>query len=88
MLPCTNKMIFGLECPGCGTQRALALILKGEFADAFYMFPPIYTTILFFMVLGLHFMDRRRNYHKIIVYGAIINAVIVIFSYIYKMSNY
>ena len=82
-----NKKLFGVECLGCGTQRALLLVLKGDFSGAFHMFPAIFTTILFFGILGLHFIDKTRNYHKIIIGLAICNAVIMIVSYIYKMTN-
>lgn len=87
MLPCMNKTIFGIDCLGCGTQRAALLILRGEFAEAFYMFPAIYTTILFFLMLGFHFIDKSRNYHKIIIGLALTNAIIMIVSYFYKYSN-
>jgi uncharacterized membrane protein YozB (DUF420 family) len=87
MIPCVNKTLFGVDCLGCGTQRAFVLILKGEFIEAFYMFPAIYTTILFFIILGLNFIDKSRNYHKLIISLAIINTVIMIVSYIYKLTN-
>ena len=87
MLPCLNKSIFGFDCLGCGTQRALLLILKGEFVEAFYMFPAIYTTILFIFILAINFIDKSRNYHKIIIGLALTNAVIMVVSYIYKYSN-
>ena len=87
MLPCMNKSIFGFDCLGCGTQRALLLILKGEFAEAFYIFPAIYTTILFIFILAFNFIDKSRNYHKIIIGLALTNAVIMVVSYFYKYSN-
>ena len=87
MIPCIYKTLFGVDCLGCGTQRALILILKGEFIEAFYMFPAIYTLILFFVILGLNFIDKSRNYHKIIIALAITNAAIMIISYIYKFAN-
>lgn len=87
MLPCLNKSIFGFDCLGCGTQRALLLILKGEFVEAFYMFPAIYTTILFVFILAINFIDKSKNYHKIIIGLALTNAVIMVVSYIYKYSN-
>lgn len=86
MIPCMNKAIMGIDCPGCGTQRALALLLRGEFADAFFMFPAIYTTILLIGLIGLHLADKSRNYQKVIIGTAIANAVVVIISYIYKMT--
>jgi hypothetical protein len=87
MIPCLNKKLFGVECLGCGTQRALLLILKGQFSEAFFQFPAIYTTIVFFCFVTLHFLDKSRNYHKAIVTLAIINAIIMIVSYIYKMTH-
>lgn len=88
MLPCMNKSLFGVDCMGCGTQRALILLSKGEFKEAFYMFPAIYTTVLLFLFLGLHFIDKSRNYHKLIITIAILNAVIMVISYIYKQTNF
>ncbi len=88
MLPCVNKKIFGIECLGCGTQRAFMLVLKGEFAEAFRMFPAIFTTILLFIFIGLLIFDKKRNYNTIVSGLAIINAVIMIISYIYKITNY
>ncbi|HLW62723.1 MAG TPA: DUF2752 domain-containing protein [Flavobacterium sp.] len=84
MLPCMHKKMFGTECLGCGTQRAAYMLLQGDFAGAFKMFPAIYTTVLLFGFLFLHFVDKKRNYNKIIVFLAIINAIIMVFAYIYK----
>ena len=88
MMPCLSKSLFGIDCFGCGTQRALVLLLQGDLCAAFKMFPAIYTTILLFGIIGLHFIDKSRNYHKLIIGVAIINAVIMVIAYIYKMSNF
>lgn len=88
MMPCLSKSIFGIDCFGCGTQRALSLLMHGEPLAAFRMFPAIYTTILLFAIIGLHFVDKSRNYHKLIIGLAIANAIIMVISYIYKMSNF
>ncbi|MGB1451125.1 MAG: DUF2752 domain-containing protein, partial [Marinirhabdus sp.] len=39
MLPCLNKQLFGVECLGCGMQRATILVFRGEFAAAFTIYP-------------------------------------------------
>ena len=88
MLPCMNKKLFGVDCFGCGTQRSLALLLKGDFVGAFNMYPAIFTTLLFFVVVGLHFIDKSRNYHKAIISLAVINAIIMVVSYFYRVTNY
>ena len=87
MLPCMNKSLLGVDCLGCGTQRSFFLLINGNFIKAFYQFPAIYTTLLLFGFLGLHFIDKSRDYHKIIIGMAISNALITIIAYIYKMIN-
>ena len=54
MLSCHIKQQFGFECIGCGMQRSIVHLLKGEFVDAFYMYPAIYTLIIMFGYLLLH----------------------------------
>jgi multisubunit Na+/H+ antiporter MnhC subunit len=85
MLPCMFKKMFGIDCIGCGIQRAIYFVFQGEFEKAFFMFPAIYTTILFFISIALFVIDKKHNYHKIIIFLAITNAVIMIVSYVYKM---
>lgn len=88
MIPCMSKKLFGLDCPGCGMQRSTAMVVQGEFTEAFFMFPAIYTTIPLFILIGLHFIDKSRNYHKLIVPFAIVNAAIMIIAYLYKLTAY
>lgn len=85
MLPCMNKQLFGIECPGCGTQRAIAFLLDGEFWQAFKMFPAIYSLGLLFIFLGLHFIDKKRNYYKLLIASAILNGVVILVAYFFKL---
>lgn len=85
MLPCMNKELFGVECMGCGLQRSILMLFYGDFAAAFQMFPAVYTTLLFFAFVGLHFIDKSRNYLKIIVSLAIVNAIVMVVAYAIKM---
>lgn len=88
MLPCLNKKLFGVDCLGCGTQRALLRLCEGDFVGAFYQFPAIYTTLLFFGSLALHFIDKGRSYQRFVIGFAIANTLITIVSYIYKMTHF
>ncbi len=87
MIPCMSKTLFGIECLGCGTQRAFLLLLQGDFVGAFKMYPAIYTLVLFFSVIILHFIDKKRNYLSFIKWLAIANGVIMIVSYLIKIST-
>ncbi|CAM3498280.1 DUF2752 domain-containing protein [Flavobacterium gelidilacus] len=85
MVPCMNKSIFGIDCMGCGTQRSLALLLDGEFIEAFKMFPAIYTLLLFGLTITLHLLDKKRNYLTPIAVLAVANGVIMVVNYFYKI---
>lgn len=84
MLPCLTKKFLGIDCFGCGIQRAIVLLFKGEFAAAFQMYPAIYSLIVFIGFVSLNYIDKTRNYHKIIVFLAITNAIIMVVSYFIK----
>lgn len=84
MLPCPSKKFLGIECFGCGTQRAIVLVFEGRFADAFHMFPAVYTLLLFLGFVVVNFIDKKRNYGQILVFLAIINSLVMVFSYFYK----
>jgi hypothetical protein len=84
MIPCLSKTLFGVECLGCGFQRGLLLLLQGNFAAAFQMYAAIYTTLLFLGIVGLQFIDKKRNYKNLIIGMAIINGLFMIAGYLYK----
>lgn len=65
MIPCLNREILGVECPGCGLQRAAALLIQGEFIAAFVMYPAIYTLILLLSFLVADSFIGFRHANKI-----------------------
>jgi len=84
MLSCPSKKFLGIECFGCGTQRAILLVFQGKFSEAFQMFPAVYTLLLFFFFVAVSFIDKKRNYGQVLIFLAIINSLIMVFSYFYK----
>ncbi|WBU89445.1 DUF2752 domain-containing protein [Cellulophaga omnivescoria] len=84
MLPCMNKKYFGVECPGCGIQRSLSLILQGDFSGAFQMYPAIYTLILLFGFIAVNHFYKIKHANKIIITLLVINFVIIFTNYINK----
>lgn len=67
MLPCFSKQLFGVDCPGCGLQRSAAFLMKGEFLEAFQMYPAIYPMILLFAFLGMDYFLKIKHANKIII---------------------
>ncbi|WP_378187461.1 DUF2752 domain-containing protein [Aquimarina sp. W85] len=85
MLPCLNKKLFGIDCMGCGLQRALAFLAQGEFAQAFKMYPAIYPLVLLLAFWGINLFLKFR-FDTYIKYGLlIITAMTMITSYFIKM---
>ncbi len=87
MLPCLNKKLFGVDCLGCGMQRAIGLVFQGEFVAAFEIYPAIYSLIALFIYIGINFFFKFKHSNKVIGALAIITVATIIISYIIKLIN-
>lgn len=87
MLSCSVKQTFDVECMGCGMQRSIVHLLKGEFIDAFFMYPAIYTLIAMFLFLGIHLKFAFRNGGKILTYLFILNVIIILTNFIINLNH-
>lgn len=87
MLPCLNKKLFGIECMGCGLQRSISLVLQGDFKDAFLMYPAIFVLIPLALTIVASFFYKFKYANKLINTLAIISLIIIIISYIVKITN-
>jgi len=86
MLPCLNKKIFGVDCLGCGLQRSIVLLSKGEFFAAFKMYPALYPLLTLTLFLGLNFYVKFKNDMYIKIALILITLLTIIVSYIIKMK--
>lgn len=84
MLPCLNKKMFGMDCPGCGMQRSIAMLIQGDFTGAFNMYPAIYTILFMGFFLLLHLKFKFKHGHRFLLFLFIINVVFIIINYILK----
>ncbi|MGJ5640884.1 DUF2752 domain-containing protein [Formosa sp. S-31] len=87
MLPCLTKKFLGMDCFGCGMQRALALVLHGEWTAAFKMYPAIYTLILLglFLIFNIFVTFKYEEFIKKWLF--IINISIIVISYLLKITH-
>ncbi|WP_258691431.1 DUF2752 domain-containing protein [Tenacibaculum aquimarinum] len=86
LLPCLNKKFLGIDCPGCGIQRSIVHLVKGEFAEAFQLYPAIFTLVFLFTFILINKKLKLKHASKIIFTLAIINVLIISISYIIKMN--
>lgn len=80
-LPCFYKHYMGVECPGCGMQTAIILLLKGDIAGSIIAYPALVPTIFLLVFLGLHLI---YNFKK----GAFILKISFIFTVAIMLANY
>ena len=82
---CFYKQNFGVECPGCGMQRSLIELLKGNFYESLVFYPALIPTVFLVLFLILHLVFKFRNGANILKIMFIVNTSIVVLSYIYKL---
>ena len=85
MLSCVYKKYLGVECPGCGMQRAFYYLIRGEFIESLKMFPALIPLMVMLVYLVLHVFFKFKNGHKILMYLFIFNTAIIVINYIIKL---
>lgn len=84
LLPCPIKKTFGVDCLGCGFQRALLILFKGNFAEAWQLYPPVFSVSIFLIFLFLSLADKKRNYSKLLKILLVFNLIFIPLSYFFK----
>jgi hypothetical protein len=69
---------------GCGFQRAVILMLKGELIQAFCMYPAVYLVILFCGMLFVQTVFKRKYNFKFVAITALTTWIFVLGGYIFK----
>lgn len=84
MIPCVSKTLFGIDCLGCGFQRAVVLLFNGEFKASFLLYPALFPLLLFFGTIGLHFIHSSKNYKHWMKTFGLISFITMVISYLVK----
>jgi hypothetical protein len=84
LLPCPSKYYFGVDCPGCGMQRSMMELLRGNFTESLKMYPALLPILFTLVFMVLHIRFKFRNGAITLQYAYIASAVIVLTSYFIK----
>ena len=84
MIPCLSKAMFGFDCPGCGLQRSIVHLLRGEFWEAFLMYPAIYALIALFGFLIFDYFFTIKRSNTITMVLMILTVSLILINYILK----
>ena len=82
---CSFKEHVGLECPGCGIQRSLIALLKGEVLESILLFPALLPLVAMFAFLGIHLVFKLKHGALVLKIFYIANIFLILSGYIYKI---
>ncbi len=88
MLPCFYRKYLGIDCPGCGMQRSIVELLKGNVAESLQLFPALLPMIFMLGFLGAHLFFKFENGGTWLKYIFIVVATINTGSYIAKLAGW
>ncbi len=84
---CPSKKYFNIECPGCGLQRSIIALLRGNVIESVRLHPatiPLIIVVIYTMLhLKFNFKFGARNIKLL----QILAASVIVVAYIYKVVN-
>jgi hypothetical protein len=86
LIPCPFKYLTGIDCPGCGFQRAVIELFRGDFHKSFSIYPPAIPLLIFFaygIFDGFFKLDNKKSIIKKSLFMLV--GTIVLVSYSLKM---
>lgn len=87
-VPCIYKKYSGVECPGCGMQRAFIALLKGNFIESLQLYPALIPVILLVVFLIIHLFFKLKNGARLVKILFFVNVFIIMTNYSFKVINF
>jgi hypothetical protein len=88
MLVCPSKKFLHVECPGCGLQRSVIALFRGDIPTSLSLYPATIPILILVGFVGLHLKFDFPYGALIIKYLYLGIATIVLVFYIYKVLNH
>ena len=85
MLTCALKEITGVDCPGCGIQRAFLKLTEGELVESIKLFPALIPMFILFAFTLVHLKFMFKNGHKIILFVFITSTFLTLLNFSFKL---
>ena len=86
-LPCAYKQFFGIECPFCGSQRALIELLKGNIIGSIKIYPALIPVMLLVAALLVQMLFKLKHGWKLVRILLKADFAIIMISYFFKLLN-
>ena len=82
LFTCFFKSHLGIECPGCGMQRSLISLLKGDLIESLQYHAALVPFILTILLLLIQLKIKHVNGGKWVMWAFILTSVITVVQYI------
>lgn len=87
LLRCPSKYYLQIDCPGCGMQRSLIALVKGDIVASLQLYPALLPIIFLITYTALHLKFQFRLGARNIIFIQLLAALIIVCFYIYKIVN-
>jgi hypothetical protein len=85
MPSCIYHKYLGIDCPGCGFQRSLIYLLKGDLVASLKTFPALIPILVMLSYLILHLIFKFKKGHRVLLWLFILSSILIVSNYIFKI---
>jgi hypothetical protein len=82
---CSFREHAGIDCPGCGLQRSILALLRGDLVESILQFPALLPLMAMFILLGIHLVFKLKHGAFVLKVFYITNISIILLNYIFKL---
>lgn len=88
LLACPSRRYLHIDCPGCGLQRSILALLRGDLAGSLHYHPAGILVLLTFVLLPLQLIFRFTWGGKVLLGLQVAVVIITITFYVYKIIHH
>jgi hypothetical protein len=85
---CFYKRNFGIDCPGCGMQRAFIELLRGNIWESIQQYPALLPMILMIFFLIAHLIFKFPKGALVLKISFIFTVAIIVINFVLKLILY
>ena len=82
LFTCFFKSHFGMDCPGCGAQRAFIALLKGDLVQSLYYHAALIPFMVTVLALIIQLIFKFNKGGKWVMWCFIVTSAITLIQYI------
>lgn len=86
LFTCFFKAHFGLECPGCGLQRAFISLLRGRVTESLHYHAALIPFLITILLLVAQLILKRENGGRYVMWAFIFTCAVTLAQFIVRQA--